>query len=44
MLASGIMSAIAPEALTQRTNPSIRFVAQPDMEENQRKWGATVAF
>ena len=32
------MSAVAPEALTQHTNPPIRFVAQPDMKENQRNW------
>jgi hypothetical protein len=39
-LASHIMSSIAPENLTRRTTPPIQWVAQPDMKENQHKWGA----
>jgi DNA polymerase family A len=39
-LASHIMSSIAPENLTQRTTPPIQWVAQPEMKENQHKWGA----
>ncbi len=39
-LASQIMCSIAPVELTQRTTPPIRWVAQPDMKENPRKWGA----
>jgi DNA polymerase I-like protein with 3'-5' exonuclease and polymerase domains len=39
-LASKIMTEVAPEALTQRTTPPIRWAAQPDLKENQRKWGA----
>jgi hypothetical protein len=39
-LASQIMSTVAPDALTQRTTPTIQWVAQPDLKENQRKWGA----
>jgi DNA polymerase-1 len=39
-LASDIMSNIAPEDLTERTDPPIRWVAQPNLDENQHKWGA----
>ena len=39
-LASEMMADAAPEALTERTTPPIRWVAQPDLDENQRKWGA----
>ncbi len=39
-LASEIMSNITPEHLRMRTNPPIRFVAQPDLAENAHKWGA----
>jgi DNA polymerase I-like protein with 3'-5' exonuclease and polymerase domains len=39
-LAGGIMSGIAPANLTQRTTPPIYPVAQPNLKENQRKWGA----
>ncbi|MBX3083316.1 MAG: hypothetical protein KF716_16915 [Anaerolineae bacterium] len=39
-LASTIMSTIAPEQLTQRTTPPIPWVAQPNLKENQGKWGA----
>ncbi len=36
-LASNIMSGIAPEDLTERTTPPIRWIAQPNIEENQHK-------
>jgi DNA polymerase I-like protein with 3'-5' exonuclease and polymerase domains len=39
-LASKIMSSIAPKNLTERTSPPIRWVAQPNIKENQHKWGA----
>jgi DNA polymerase I-like protein with 3'-5' exonuclease and polymerase domains len=39
-LASTIMCSVTPEALTQRTNPPIRWKAQPNLDENRRKWGA----
>jgi hypothetical protein len=39
-LASDIMAATAPEILTERTSPPIRWVAQPNIEENRHKWGA----
>lgn len=39
-LASNIMSSTAPENLTERTSPPIRWVAQPNIEGNQHKWGA----
>ena len=39
-LASAIMSGSVPEALRQRTDPPVRLVADPNLEENQHKWGA----
>jgi DNA polymerase I-like protein with 3'-5' exonuclease and polymerase domains len=39
-LASDIMANIAPENLTRRTTPPVRWIAQPDLAENQHKWGA----
>ena len=39
-LAGDIMTSVAPASLTERTSPPIRWVAQPDIEENRRKWGA----
>jgi hypothetical protein len=39
-LAADIMTQITPEQLAQQTNPPIQWVAQPDLEENQHKWGA----
>ncbi|MFN8529733.1 MAG: DNA polymerase [Anaerolineae bacterium] len=39
-LASDIMAHLTPEALNQRTQPPIRWVAQPNPKENQYKWGA----
>ncbi|HSK89377.1 MAG TPA: DNA polymerase, partial [Anaerolineales bacterium] len=38
-LASQVMSSVTPPALHERTNPPIRWVAQPKLEENRRKWG-----
>jgi DNA polymerase I-like protein with 3'-5' exonuclease and polymerase domains len=39
-LASQIMTSITPEALNQATVPPIRWRAQPNLIENQKKWGA----
>lgn len=39
-LASHIMANIAPQEMVERTTPPIRWVAQPDSEENKKKWGA----
>jgi DNA polymerase I-like protein with 3'-5' exonuclease and polymerase domains len=39
-LASQIMVSVTPEALNNRTTPPIRWVAQPNLVENRRKWGA----
>lgn len=39
-LASSIMAHMTPETLMQRTTPNIRWIAQPNREENQQKWGA----
>lgn len=39
-LASEIMAHITPEALMERTTPPIRWVAEPNLEENRHKWGA----
>ncbi|MDX1992618.1 MAG: DNA polymerase [bacterium] len=39
-LASQIMSSVTPASLTERTTPPIRWTAQPNLRENQQKWGA----
>jgi len=39
-LASQIMSNVTPEALNNRTTPPIHWRANPDLEENKKKWGA----
>ncbi|MBA3869797.1 MAG: hypothetical protein H0X30_11680 [Anaerolineae bacterium] len=39
-IASHVMSNSVPEKLIQRTNPPIRWVAQPNLKENPHKWGA----
>jgi DNA polymerase I-like protein with 3'-5' exonuclease and polymerase domains len=39
-LAGESMSNIAPPSWTQRTDPPIQWVAEPDLDENQHKWGA----
>jgi DNA polymerase-1 len=39
-LASQIMASVTPEALNSQTTPPIRWVAEPNLAENQRKWGA----
>jgi DNA polymerase I-like protein with 3'-5' exonuclease and polymerase domains len=38
-LASDIMSHITPEAMHARTTPPIRWIARPNLVENQHKWG-----
>lgn len=39
-IASECMSTVTPENLIQRTNPPIRWVAEPNLKENLHKWGA----
>ncbi len=39
-LASHVMTTITPDKLIQRTNPRVRWVAQPNIKENPHKWGA----
>jgi len=39
-IASHVMSTVAPDKLIHRTTPPIRWVAQPNLKENPRKWGA----
>jgi DNA polymerase I-like protein with 3'-5' exonuclease and polymerase domains len=39
-VASNIMAHSTPEALSQRTTPPIHWNAQPNLMENQHKWGA----
>ncbi len=39
-LASDIMAHVTPEVLMERTAPPIRWVAEPNLEENRHKWGA----
>ncbi|MBI5668187.1 MAG: hypothetical protein HZC41_09290 [Chloroflexi bacterium] len=38
-LASRVMSGVTPAALHQRTTPPIRWLAQPKLDDNRRKWG-----
>lgn len=38
-LACRIMSGVTPVELHRRTQPPIRWIAQPKLEENRRKWG-----
>ena len=39
-LASDVMQHITPADQMERTNPPIRWIAQPNLHENQHKWGA----
>ncbi|HVU14921.1 MAG TPA: DNA polymerase [Phototrophicaceae bacterium] len=39
-LATHIMTTITPEADNQKTNPPIRWRAEPKLDENRKKWGA----
>jgi len=39
-LASQIMTSITSDALNRRTNPPIRWRAEPNLSENRKKWGA----
>jgi DNA polymerase I-like protein with 3'-5' exonuclease and polymerase domains len=39
-LASQMMATVTSDALNNRTTPPIHWVAQPDLVENQHKWGA----
>jgi DNA polymerase I-like protein with 3'-5' exonuclease and polymerase domains len=38
-LASHMMSHVTPDAMHQRTNPPVRWIAQPNLAENRQKWG-----
>jgi DNA polymerase I-like protein with 3'-5' exonuclease and polymerase domains len=38
-LASHVMSHVTPESLHQRTNPPIKWIAKPNLDENRHKWG-----
>ena len=38
-LAGEIMRSIIPEELRARTHPPVSWMARPNLEENQRKWG-----
>jgi hypothetical protein len=35
-----IMQTVVPDALRQRTSPPVRWQAEPNLDENRRKWGA----
>ncbi len=39
-LASTLMTTITPDEGNQRTSPPIRWRAQPNLDENRKKWGA----
>ncbi|MBI1281547.1 MAG: hypothetical protein GC179_25700, partial [Anaerolineaceae bacterium] len=39
-IASHVMTTVTPDKLIQRTNPPVRWVAQPNFKENPHKWGA----
>ncbi len=39
-IASHVMTTVTPEKFIQRTNPAIRWVAEPNLKENTHKWGA----
>jgi DNA polymerase I-like protein with 3'-5' exonuclease and polymerase domains len=39
-LASTVMTTVTPASMTDRTTPPIKWVAQPDLAENRKKWGA----
>lgn len=39
-LASSVMTTVTPTSMTERTTPPIQWVAQPDLAENRKKWGA----
>lgn len=39
-LASTVMTTVTPASMTDRTTPPIQWVAQPDLAENRKKWGA----
>ncbi len=39
-VASHVMTTATPDKLIQRTNPPIRWIAEPNVKENPHKWGA----
>jgi len=38
-IASSIMESVMPADLNHRTNPPVKWIAQPDLDENAHKWG-----
>lgn len=38
-IASTIMQAVMPDELNARTDPAVRWIAQPDFDDNAHKWG-----
>jgi DNA polymerase I-like protein with 3'-5' exonuclease and polymerase domains len=38
-LASQIMTSVVPERLMTRTDPPLRWTAEPDLDDNPHKWG-----
>lgn len=38
-IASEVMQTVIPNEMNQRTTPPIQWIAQPNPEENQKKWG-----
>jgi len=39
-IAMQVMTTITPDEMNRRTTPPIRWRAEPDFEENRKKWGA----
>lgn len=39
-IAMQIMTSVTPDEMNRRTTPPIRWRAEPDLEENRKKWGA----
>ena len=39
-IASTVMTTVTPASMTDRTTPPIKWVAQPNLTENRKKWGA----
>jgi DNA polymerase I-like protein with 3'-5' exonuclease and polymerase domains len=39
-IAIQIMTSVTPDEMNRRTTPPIRWRAEPDLEENRKKWGA----
>jgi hypothetical protein len=39
IIASEAMSSVVPQELNDRTDPPVRWIAEPDLAENHKKWG-----